>query len=164
MRHADWTSCARCITTLLLLSPLIPAQSRYSSDTLPFPRIGNIWTGTALFATKPAHANRSGLYLGPGPTPLPPEDAKAIRAANPNVLILTDISATDTSGAGSPPDSYYLRDVNGNRLEDWCGGSPRYILNLTQPADAQFLAVFVSLFFFLFGVVFFGSFFVCFVL
>jgi uncharacterized protein (TIGR03437 family) len=50
----------------------------------------------------------------------------------------------DTTGAGAPPDSYYLLDTNGNRIEDWCGSAPRYLLNLTLPEVAQFLAQYAA--------------------
>ena len=65
-----------------------------------------------MFQTDPVHANQIGLYLGPDS--LTPQAAGVIRAANPSVLMLTDISASDTSGSGSPPDMYYLKDVSGN--------------------------------------------------
>jgi uncharacterized protein (TIGR03437 family) len=136
MRQTNWASYARYTLALIILTPLIHAQS--------FPRIGNIWTGTWLSQKNPAHASQVGLYLGPGPDPLAPEDARAIRAASPNILILTDINAMDTTGAGSPPDSYYLLDTEGNRIEDWCGSVPRYLLNLTSPPVAQFLAQYAA--------------------
>ena len=144
MRPSNWAWYARSTLALLILSPVIPAQSTNPLATLPFPRIGNIWTGNWLSQTNPSHANQIGLYLGPGPDPLTPQDAQTIRAANPNVLILTDVNAMDTTGAGSPPDSYYLLDVNGSRIEDWCGSAPRYLLNLTVPAVAQFLAEYAA--------------------
>jgi uncharacterized protein (TIGR03437 family) len=144
MPPANCASRLRQLLGILILAPALLAQPTNPLDKVPFPRIGNIWTGNWLFQTNPSHVNQIGLFLGPGPNPLPPEDAEAIRTANPNVLILTDISATDTSGAVSPPDSYYLLDVNGNRIEDWCGSSPRYILNLTLPAVGQFLAEYAA--------------------
>ena len=91
-----------------------------------------------MFQTDPVHAGQIGLYLGPDS--LTPQSAATIRAANPNVLILTDVNASDTNGAGSPPDSYYLKDVNGIRIEDWCSSSPRYLLNMTLPQVATLVA------------------------
>ncbi len=95
-----------------------------------------------MFQTDPVHADQIGLYLGPDS--LTPQSANVIRAANPNVLVLTDVSASDTNGAGSPPDSYYLKDTNGSRIEVWCSSSPRYLLNMTLPQVGAFVAQYAA--------------------
>lgn len=133
----------RYVLIVLLLAPLMRAQSTSNLlDNLPFPRIGNIWTGNYWFQTDPSHANQIGLYLGPDS--LTPQSASVIRAANPSVLMLTDINVTDTAGATSLPDSYYMRDVNGNMIEDWCATSPRYMLNMTLPQVSTYLAQYAA--------------------
>jgi uncharacterized protein (TIGR03437 family) len=101
-----------------------------------YPRIGDIWIGNYLVNTSPSVANKVQLYLGPGN--LTPSEAIALRAKDPNVLILPSVNATETTG-GNPvvPSDYLLRDVNGNAIEDWPGN---FLLNLTKPEVAAFLA------------------------
>ena len=49
------------------------------------------------------------------------------------------MNVADNGGEGSPPDAYFLKDVHGNKIADWC--SPvRYVLNVTKPEVPQFLA------------------------
>jgi uncharacterized protein (TIGR03437 family) len=138
MPKLKWALSTRYTLTVLVLAPIILAQSTNPLVTPPFPRIGNIWTGNYIFQTDPSHANQIGLYLGPDS--LTPQSANVIRAANPTVLMLTDINVTDTAGATSLPDSYYMLDVNGNKIEDWCATTPRYMLNMTLPQVSMFLA------------------------
>jgi hypothetical protein len=45
-----------------------------------------------------------------------------------------------TAGAPSVPSSYYLLDSNGNKIKNWPGNPGNYLLNLTNPAVAQFMA------------------------
>jgi len=115
-----------------------------SVTTLPFravsapigsyPHIGSIWSGDYLYATNPVLTQGIGLFLGAKFTP---EQATAIRATNPNAIILPSINATETvNGTPSVPDSYFLKDVNGNKVQDWPGD---YLLNVTNPVVAQFL-------------------------
>ena len=101
-----------------------------------FPRIGNIWNGAYEYATAPEQAAQVQLYLGPY---FDSATATALRNANPQVIILPSFNAT-SAFAPLPdiPDSYYLKDVNGNKIEDWPGGY--YLLNLTKPEVADFLA------------------------
>src|SRR5262249_29113914 len=102
-----------------------------------FPRIGNIWLGHYLYNTRPDLAQKVHLYLGADNVSA--AEAIAIRSANPNALIFPNVDLADNGGEGSPLDEYYLRDVNGNKIEDWCG-PPRYLLNVTKPEVGEFLA------------------------
>jgi uncharacterized protein (TIGR03437 family) len=101
-----------------------------------FPRIGSIWQGEYILTTKPGQAAKIQVYFGPGG--MTPSQALALRAQNPNVLILPSVNAQETTG-GSPvvPASYLLHDVNGNPISGWPGN---YLLNLTKPEVANFLA------------------------
>ncbi len=104
-----------------------------------FPRIGNIWIGEYVDTNAPENAQKTQLFLGANA--LTETQVLELRASNPGVLNLPPVSAADSAGEGNPPDSYYLKDVNGNKIEDWCGGSlPSYLLNLTKPEVSQFLA------------------------
>jgi uncharacterized protein (TIGR03437 family) len=100
-----------------------------------FPRIGSIWTGSYIYRTDPARAAKIQLFLGPG---FSVDDAAAIRSKNPNALILPNVNATETT-PGFPviPDNYYLKDIHGNKIQHWPGD---YILNLTMPEVADYLA------------------------
>jgi uncharacterized protein (TIGR03437 family) len=102
----------------------------------PFPRIGNIWIGDYILNTSPGNAAQTQIFFGPGG--MTPAQAIALRAQDPNVLILPSVNAQETTG-GSPvvPNSYLLKDVNGNTIEDWPGD---FLLNLTNPQVPAFLA------------------------
>ncbi len=102
----------------------------------PLPRIGNIWNGNYVLNTSPSQAAKTQIYLGP--SGMTPSQALWLRSQNPNVLILPSVNAQETTG-GSPavPDDYLLKDVNGNPIEDWPGN---FILNMTKPEVAAFLA------------------------
>jgi uncharacterized protein (TIGR03437 family) len=102
----------------------------------PFPRIGNIWIGNYILNTSPANAAKTQIFFGPGG--MTPSQAVALRAQNPNVLILPSVNSFETTN-GSPavPNSYLLKDVNGNTIEDWPGD---FLLNLANPEVPAFLA------------------------
>jgi hypothetical protein len=90
-----------------------------------------------VYQTDPAHADKTQLYLGPNA--LSANDASALHADNPGVLILPSVNVAD-SGDESLPDDYFLKDVNGKRIADWCSSPPGYVLNLTEPQVSTFLA------------------------
>ena len=100
-----------------------------------YPRIASIWWGQHILQTAPAQAARIQLYLAPFFTP---EEARRVRDVNPHVLILEHVNAQETS-SGHPevPAAYYLLDTKGKRIEDWPGN---FVLNLTRPEVAIFLA------------------------
>jgi uncharacterized protein (TIGR03437 family) len=101
-----------------------------------FPRIGNIWIGDYTLNTAPNQAAQTQIFFGPGG--ITASQAVALRAQEPSVLILPSVNAQETTG-GTPavPNSYLLKDVNGNPIEDWPGN---FLLNLTLPEVATFLA------------------------
>ena len=78
------------------------------------------------------------LYLSPNFTA---SAAAAVKASNQNSKLLVSVNAMETTG-GAPvvPDSYYLLDVNGNKIANWPGNPANYLLNLTNPAVVQFMA------------------------
>ena len=118
------------------------AYRTVATPTGQFPHIGSIWWGSYIYSAAPQQAQKIQLFLGPG---FSVAQAQAIRAANPNVLILPAVSAeeapTGETGAGTPappvPDSYYMKDINGNRIETYPG---LYMLNMTIPQVAEFVA------------------------
>jgi uncharacterized protein (TIGR03437 family) len=102
----------------------------------PFPRLGSIWQGEYILTTKPDQAAKMQIYFGPGG--MTTSQTAALRAQNPNILVLPSVNSIETtSGTPVVPDSYYLKDVNGNKISDWPGN---YLLNLTNPQVAAFLA------------------------
>jgi len=110
-----------------------------ASPAGPFPRVGSIWWGSYVESTAPAQAGKIQLFLCPAfSTPT----AQSVRAANPDVMILPNVNATETTSPTTPPnvpEAYYLHDVNGNRISDWpLPGT--WLLNLTNPAVADFMA------------------------
>jgi hypothetical protein len=124
-------------------NPSASTQVQYRAVAAPngsFPRIGSIWCGSYVYSTKPDQAKKIQLYLGGN---LAINDANTIRAAEPNVLFLPSINATETTGTVPvvPDDSYYLKDVHGNKIQHWPGN---YLLNLTKPQVAEFLAQYAN--------------------
>lgn len=104
-----------------------------------YPRIGNIWTGEYVYENSPAAALKTQLFLG---APFTPAEATAIRAANPGVLILPAVNASEAVPSTPPiPDSYFLKDIYGHTIQDWPGS---WVLNLTNPAVVQFVATYAA--------------------
>jgi len=102
-----------------------------------FPRIGSIWSGDYVWATVPAQAEQIQLFLGPF---IDVDGTTAIRNAEPTVIVMPSFNATSqTDPTQVLPEDYYLHDVNGNKIQNWpTPGS--YLLNLTMPVVANFLA------------------------
>lgn len=98
-----------------------------------FPRTGNLWGSQGVASQGLPHAARIHLYLGAGFTP---SQIRALRALNPNILVLTSINAVENFGL---PDDYYLKDIHGQRIEVWPG---TYRLNLTRRYVAEHQARF----------------------
>jgi hypothetical protein len=100
-----------------------------------YPRIGNIWIGQYVLENAPENALKTQLVLGANF--LSPQQVAQLRASNPHFLNLPSVNVFDNGGEGNPPESYFLHDTYGNRIEDWPG---RYVLNVTKPEVVQFLA------------------------
>jgi uncharacterized protein (TIGR03437 family) len=110
-----------------------------ASPSGTFPRVGSIWWGSYIAGTKPSQAPKIQLYLCPA---FSLQQAQAARAANPNVLILPNVNAMETVDANTPPnvpDAYYLHDTTGKRIPNWYTPGD-YMLNMTNPDVADFLA------------------------
>jgi uncharacterized protein (TIGR03437 family) len=110
-----------------------------ASPTGPFPRIGSIWWGSYIANTQPSLDSKIQMFLCPA---FNPGQALAVRAANPNVLMLTNVNAMEATSYTSPPnvpEAYYLHDTTGKRIPNWPTPGD-YILNMTNPAVADFLA------------------------
>jgi hypothetical protein len=107
-----------------------------------FPRIASLWWGEYIYAASPSQAAKIQLFLAPGFTA---GAAQAVRASAPGTPILGTINAEETvQGLPAVPDSYYLKDVRGNKIQTWPGTPGNFLLNLTNPAVVQFLAQYAS--------------------
>jgi len=105
----------------------------------PFPRKGAIWIHSDMLRANFEEASRISLFYGVW---FEPQDIQKLRAVNPEVLIFPSVSADeigeDTARVFGLPADFYLRDVNGKRIEgSW---SRLYKLNLTKPEVADYLA------------------------
>jgi len=49
-----------------------------------------------------------------------------------------------TAGVPVVPSSYYLLDTNGNKICNWPGNPPNYILNLTNPTVAKYVGQYAA--------------------
>ncbi len=111
---------------------LLPLQYRVRAAVNPsFPRTGNLWGWWQLAAKGLPYMSRLDLWLGADPSP---EQTRELRRLNPNILILSSINAVENDGL---PDSYYLKDTSGRKIEVWPGS---FRLNLTQSAVAEYQA------------------------
>jgi hypothetical protein len=125
-RRADRTdrgesSYVRCATQP---DYVLPLQYRVRANVNPtFPRTGNLWGWWQLADKGLPYMARIDLWLGADPSH---EQVLELRRLNPDILILTSINAVENGGL---PDDYYLKDVNGQKIEVWPGS---YRLNLTR--------------------------------
>jgi len=122
----------RCASNLDYVQSLVYRVVALPSG--PFPRIGNIWYGQYLYQNRPDLAKKVQLFFGPS---LSAADAIALRANNPNVLIVPSTQVDDTPDT-SLPETYYLHDTKGNRIIDWCA-PPLAIYNMTRPEVAIYV-------------------------
>jgi uncharacterized protein (TIGR03437 family) len=110
-----------------------------ASPTGPFPRIGSIWWGSYIANTAPSELSKIQMFLNPA---FNSQQMQAVRAANPNVLMFTNVNAMEATSYTTPPnvpEAYYLHDITGKRIPNWPIPGD-YILNLTMPEVADFLA------------------------
>lgn len=101
-----------------------------------FPRIGSIWLGEYLNQNRPDLAKKIQLFFGPNG--MTAAEANTLRASNPDVLILPAIQVDDDFSL-TLPETYYLHDVHGNRVSDWCAPLS-YVYNMTRPEVADYVA------------------------
>src|SRR5579862_3777265 len=109
-----------------------------ANPTGAFPRIGSIWWGSYVLATKPAQAQRIQLYLCPA---FNLQQAQMIRTQNPNAIIMPNVNANEATSFSTPPnvpEAYFLHDTTGKKIPNWPTPGD-YILNLTRPAVADFM-------------------------
>ena len=97
----------------------------------PFPRKGNLWGWGAWIGKGLPYMAKVDLWLGASPQP---DQVLTLRRLNPHLRVLTSINAVEN---GSVPEDYYLKDVNGNKIEVWPGS---FRLNLTKPYVADYQA------------------------
>lgn len=104
-----------------------------------FPRKGNLWGGAAVLANGGIeHAKRIDLWLG---SFFNAQQIRQLRKLNPNVLVLGSINAIEHKDSEqlNISDSYWLKDIHGQRIEVWPGA---YRLNMTRPEVVQYQANF----------------------
>jgi hypothetical protein len=112
---------------------------RAIADAKPsFPRKGNLWGSWNVVKKGIAYASHIDLYLGAG---FSETEIVELRAANPNILVLDSINTVERSqdeiDVTPIPDSYWLKDTAGKKIEVWPGA---WRLNLTKPEVAQMQA------------------------
>ena len=113
---------------------LLRLQYRALADcNPPYPRKGNLWGWWDWYSRGLPYMSKVDLWLGASARP---DEILALRQLNPHLRLLTSINAVENTGL---PDNYYLKDVNGNRIEVWPGS---FRLNLTKPDVADYQARF----------------------
>ena len=103
-----------------------------------FPRVGSIWFGGYVYETAPAQAEKIQLFEG---AYIDAAGTATIRGVQPNVIMLPSFNATSETSPDEvfPSDDYFLKDIHGNKIQNWpTPGS--YLLNLTKPEVATYLA------------------------
>ena len=128
----------------LIVASAVSAHSQ-TGNPVPngsFPRIGSAWWGEYDYMNNPSQADQIQLFLGPN---FDSASGSKVQSADPNAPMLVTINAMETTaGVPSVPASYYLLDTNGNKICNWPGNPPNYILNLTNPAVAQFVGQYAA--------------------
>ncbi len=110
---------------------LLPLHYRSLSAANPsYPRTGNLWGWWGVDKGLD-YASRIDLWLG---ADFSPDYIRALRRLNPAVRVLTSMNAVEHNGL---PDDYYLKDINGSKIEVWPGV---YRLNLTKLYVAEYQA------------------------
>jgi hypothetical protein len=132
---------------------VLKLKYRVRADVTPgYPRIGNLWGwGEWKWGADVPLEQRAKVDLWMGADLWDPANFDAyqtefrrLRELNPNILMLASMNAVEPY-TDQIPESYYLRDVNGNKIAVWKGlnGNPdTYRLNLTKPEVAEFQARF----------------------
>lgn len=114
--------------------PDSPLHLRYrclSAVNPKYPRKGNLWGCWNFIPKGMAYCARIDLWLGADFTS---QQISQLRALNPDILILPDINTVENFNL---PDDYYLKDVNGSKIEVWPNV---YRLNLTKGYVADYQA------------------------
>ncbi|MBN1518151.1 carbohydrate binding domain-containing protein [Candidatus Sumerlaeota bacterium] len=101
------------------------------SPNAHYPRTGNLWGWWNFYDKGVEYMSRIDLWLG---ADMPLSYNMQLRRLNPNVVILTSINTVEHNGL---PDDYYLKDINGDKIEVW---PDVYRLNLTKPEVAAYQA------------------------
>ncbi len=124
---------------------LLTLHYRSLSEANPrFPRTGNLWGWWGFIDKGLPYMARIDLWLGADG--LPGDQIAALRALNPHIRVLTSINAVENNDlshpgcngcSGADCDAWYLKDVNGNRIEVWPGS---YRINLTRTEVAEYQA------------------------
>ncbi len=113
---------------------------RYRAMPTPshaFPRKSNLWGfGNFLPNGNLDHAKRIDLWMG---VIASEAQIKQLRTLNPNAFVVGSLGTVDQTDLSGVPDSYWLRDTKGRRIELWNG---YHRLNLTKPEVAVFQARF----------------------
>ena len=127
---------------LFVLCSLIVQAQVTPVPTGSFPRIGSIWNGEYFYANEPAQASQIQAFFGPNFTSTA---GKALLSSDPDAPSLLTVNMMETT-AGVPvvPSSYYLLDTNGNKICNWPGNPPNYILNLTNPTVAKYVGQYAA--------------------
>jgi len=98
-----------------------------------YPHRANLWGDWNNFKNwSPDRLGKIDLWIRSNITET---NAAYLRSLNGHTLILDSTNATSPST--TIPDSYWLKDVNGKRIENWTNW---WLLNLTKPEVADFLA------------------------
>jgi hypothetical protein len=102
-----------------------------------YPRIGNLWGSWEVQKSGGIpHCARIAMWLGAGFTEA---EIAQLRGLNPNVLVLGSINTVERNGEPEVPESAYLHDTKGKRIEVWPGA---WRVNLTRPEVATMQARF----------------------
>jgi hypothetical protein len=117
-----------------------PLHLRYRAlpaANLGYPRIGNLWGSWEVQKNGGIpHCARIPLWLGAG---FSEAEIAQLRGLNPDVLVLGSINTVERNGEPDVPESAYLHDTKGNRIEVWPGA---WRVNLTRPEVATMQARF----------------------
>ncbi len=111
----------------------VRVPARAIADANPrYPRVGNLWGSWRFADAESPTKHLVDLWLG---AHWSGSEIVELRRRNPHVLVLASMNAVEPSA--EVPDSFFLKGINGERIEVWPGA---YRLNLTKPEVVEFQA------------------------
>ena len=123
----------RCAVAPDYVLPLV-YRAMPAHQSASFPRVANIGGMSSVLLKGVSYAAKYDFLTDSGNTPA--SVLGQLHKANPSMVILYWINSVE-DWTGTLPESYYLHDVNGNRIQDW---PTAWLLNMTNPAVAEYQA------------------------
>lgn len=120
------------VVAMLVVATATPGQRAQADTPDPgYPRAGDLWGWWQKKSDGWTYDEMARIDLWLGIDPTDTTTMAELRKRNPDIVLLGSINTVEATGY---PDSYYLKDTDGSKIEVWPGS---YRLNLTKPEVAH---------------------------